>query len=82
MIPEIITNFEYKTVDSEEKRIGVDLQGVISQMSIIEDYHGVTDSRLADNWYSLKRMLLEIAARNNEAKSSEGEDGDVERPKQ
>lgn len=60
--------FEYENKDTKEKATAVDLLSLIQEMGDLEDYIGVTKEKILDNWYELKRRLMEAAIETTKEK--------------
>jgi len=49
---------EYETKDKKKGR-AADIMSVLNDMDTMERFNGVTECKLSDNWYALKRDLAD-----------------------
>ena len=53
--------YEYQKKDSEEKSKAVDVMSLLQDMKELEEFNGVIESKIYENWYEIKRQLTEAA---------------------
>ena len=49
--------YEYERKDTKDKGRAVDIMSLLQDMSDLEEFNGLTESKVYENWYELKRML-------------------------
>lgn len=52
--------FEYSQKGQKEKRWGVDVETLLSDMDNLERFNGTTKEKTVDNYYSIKKQLLAV----------------------
>ena len=48
---------EYGDKESKEKARAADVLSILEDMGSMEDFNGVTEAKIHENWYELKRQL-------------------------
>ena len=51
--------FEYILPDGKEKGRAADIASILQDMSDKEDFGGLTEARIYEHWYAMKRELAE-----------------------
>jgi len=51
--------FEYENKETKEKAVATDVLSVLAEMGELEDYNGVTQEKILDNWYEMKKRLTQ-----------------------
>ena len=49
--------YEYENKESKEKSRAADVLSILEDMTNMEDFNGLTEAKIYDNWYELKRQL-------------------------
>ncbi len=66
--------FQYEDKEKKgEKAMAVDVGSVLQGMQDLEESYGVTQEKILDNWYELKRQLREVLVAQLQAEQAEAE---------
>ena len=49
--------YEYENKETKEKSRAADVGSILMDMNELEEFNGLTESKVYDNWYELKRQL-------------------------
>ncbi len=65
--------FQYEDKEKKEKAMAVDVDSMLQGMQDLEESYGVTQEKILDNWYELKRQLREVLVAQLQAEQAEAE---------
>ena len=49
--------YEYENKETKDKARSVDVMSLLSDMAELEEFNGLIESKVYENWYELKRQL-------------------------
>ena len=49
--------YEYENKESKEKARAADVLSILEDMTNMEDFNGLIESKIYESWYELKRQL-------------------------
>lgn len=63
---------EYENKDTKEKLKAIDAMSILETMKELEDYNGVSNLSIAQNYYELKRQVRDVIVATEEEKGKKG----------